>query len=410
LGSADAKSFRGVIAPAVTKPMKTQPQLPELKRVVLIGAGHAHLIAMRDFSLRFLEGAQLTVITHHSYALYSGMVPGIIAGHYSPDEARIDVGAVAKAAGASLCLTEAIGIDLANNRVICRDCSSVSFDLLSINTGSSPSSDVPGVPEHAISIKPFEVFLTRFETVRRTIIESGTSVRIGMVGAGAAGVELLLAIHHRLTREAALAGQGKPRLQFVLFSATSEILPSHPPALRRRIKRLLDERGIEVCTDCYVEAVKPGAVYIAGQGRRAVDVIFWAIQAAPPAWLRDTGLALDDKGFIRVWPTLESVSHPHIFAAGDVASIENHDLPRSGVYAVRQGSFVAANLRRAALGNPLTAYKPQRDALYLVSTGDRHAIGTRNGFALGGGWVWKLKDWIDRRYVRQFPGSDVGRG
>ena len=148
--------------------------------------------------------------------------------------------------------------------------------------------------------------------------------------------------------------------------------------------------------------VRADAVLVEGNGPVALDEVFWTTRAAPAAWLADTGLALDAEGFIRVTETLQSVSHPDVFAAGDIASIEGHAPPKSGVYAVRSGPPLAGNLRRMLEGRRLVAYKPQREALYLISTGERYALGARNGFTFEGAWVWKLKDFIDRRFMAKF--------
>jgi selenide, water dikinase len=134
----------------------------------------------------------------------------------------------------------------------------------------------------------------------------------------------------------------------------------------------------------------------------ALDEILWTTQAAPARWLRETGLALDEKGFIRVAATLESVSHPGVFAAGDVAAVDGYRLPKSGVYAVRSGPPLGDNIRRSIIGQTLKAYKPQSDALYLVSTGEPYAIGARNGLVVEGRGIWRLKDWIDRRFIAKF--------
>jgi len=104
-------------------------------------------------------------------------------------------------------------------------------------------------------------------------------------------------------------------------------------------------------------------VLVDGNGAVALDEMFWTTRAAPANWLADTGLALDPEGFIRVSETLQSVPHPDVFAAGDIAAIEGHAPPESGVYAMRSGPPLAYNLRRLLTGNRLVAYKPQRDAL-----------------------------------------------
>jgi selenide,water dikinase len=118
--------------------------------------------------------------------------------------------------------------------------------------------------------------------------------------------------------------------------------------------------------------------------------------------LRDTGLTLDPRGFIRVGRTLQSISHPDVFAVGDVASLDGYDLPKSGVYAVRSGPALAANIRHLLRGEALSRHRPQKDAMYLISTGDEHAIGTRNGVTFAGNWVWRWKDRIDRRFMQKF--------
>ena len=151
-----------------------------------------------------------------------------------------------------------------------------------------------------------------------------------------------------------------------------------------------------------VTEVRTGSVLVEGNDPVALDEVFWTTRAAPAEWLANTGLALDSEGFIRVAETLQSVSHPHVFAAGDIASIDGHARPKSGVYAVRSGPPLAGNLRRMLEGRRLVSYRPQREALYLISTGERYALGARNGFTFEGAWVWTLKDFIDRRFMAKF--------
>ena len=224
-----------------------------------------------------------------------------------------------------------------------------------------------------------------------------------MVGAGAGGVELLLSLERRLRRDLAAAGHDPGSLAFTLVARSDEVLPGFPERMRERFAGILRERGIEVRTASPVtRVVDGGALQLGGGSVLPLDEILWATRASPAGWLKETGLALDERGFVRVGPTLESVSHRGVFAAGDVASLEGRALPKSGVYAVREGPALADNLRRALTGRALAPYKPQRDALYLVSTGEPYAIGTRNGVVVEGAWVWRLKDWIDRRFMRKF--------
>jgi selenide,water dikinase len=135
-----------------------------------------------------------------------------------------------------------------------------------------------------------------------------------------------------------------------------------------------------------------------------VDAALWATGAAPAAFLRETGLALDAGGFVEIDATLRSTSHPEVFAAGDVASMRGTPRPKSGVYAVRQGPPLARNLAAALAGGALAAYRPQREALALITTGERYAVATRGGLTLQGAWVWRWKDWIDRRFMARYRG------
>jgi selenide,water dikinase len=172
--------------------------------------------------------------------------------------------------------------------------------------------------------------------------------------------------------------------------------------MRRRFAELLRERGIHIVAGGKASEVRADAVLVEGNGPVALDEVFWTTRAAPAGWLAETGLALDPDGFIRVRQSLQSVSDPNVFAAGDIAAIEGCAPPKSGVYAVRAGPPLAGNLRRILKGERLRPYKPQREALYLISTGERYALGARNAFTFEGAWVWKLKDFIDRRFMAKF--------
>ena len=376
---------------------------PVIKDVVLIGAGHAHVTVLRRFGMKPIAGVRLTLISREVHTPYSGMLPGLVAGLYGFDDAHIDAGPLARFAGARLYQDEVTGLDLDARRVICRHHPPVPFDLLSLNIGSTPNTtDTPGATDHAIPVKPIDGFLKHFDALTQRVLERGGKARVVLVGAGAGGVELLLSVERRLRRELANAGLSASKLSFCLVTDTADILPTFPSAFRERMRTALRERGIDVVTGAPVMSVEAGRLLLAGHVSIEADEILWTTQAGPARWLEKTGLPLDESGFLRVDETLRVVGQDSLFAAGDTIAFPTRALPKSGVYAVRSGPVLAENIRRLLLGRPLKAFKPQREALYLVSTGMRHAFGTRNGFVVGGNWVWRWKDWIDRRFMDKF--------
>ncbi len=382
--------------------MKSQA-VPIVKDVVLIGAGHAHVGVLRMFGMAPEPGVRLTLITREVHTPYSGMLPGMIAGHYSADDAHIDTGPLCRFAGARLYQSTVHGLDLAGGRVLCDNRPPVPFDVLSINIGSTPGMQhVPGVAAHAVPVKPVDGFLARFEAARARILAAHGRSRIGVVGAGPGGVELLLAMQHRLLRDVRAAGHDPAGLSFTIVTPSAEVLPAMPAGVRRRFTEILRARDITIRSNCKVTAVEAGAAILNDAERIGLDEIFWTTRAEAASWVRDTGLAVDGRGFIRVSDTLQSISHPSVFAAGDVATIEGYDLPKSGVYAVRSAPTLATNIRNLMTQTPLRRHRPQKDALYLISTGDENAVGTRNGLAFAGRWVWRWKDWIDRRFMHKF--------
>jgi selenide, water dikinase len=374
---------------------------PILKDVVLVGAGHSNVTVLRMFGMKPIPGVRLTLISREVHTPYSGMLPGLVAGHYAFDDAHIDTGPLARLAGARLYQDEAVGLDLAGRFVICRNRPPVAYDLLSLNIGSTPNTEsVPGASAHAIPVKPIDGFLSRFEALIARVLARSGRTRVALVGAGAGGVELMLSVERRLRREVTCAGFDAGGLSFVLVSE-GDILPGFPAAFRARFHAIFAARGISVI-GAPVTRVEAGRLGLDGHAPITADEILWTTQAAPARWLAASGLPLDARGFLSVDDTLRAAGHDDVFAAGDTISFSTRELPKSGVYAVRAGPILADNLRRALTGRPLRPFRPQREALYLVSTGERYAVGTRNGLVFAGRWVWRWKDWIDRRFMRKF--------
>ncbi len=376
---------------------------PVIKDLVLVGGGHAHVAVLKRFGMKPLPGVRLTLICRDAHTPYSGMLPGFVAGHYGFDDTHIDLGALARFAGARFYHSDVVGLDLDAQNVRCDNRPPVPYDLLSINTGSAPRiSDVPGAAGIVVPVKPISQFLDRWDALRERAVGHIGTLRIAVVGGGAGGVEILLAIQYRLARLRAESARGGDDIEFHLLTDTPTILPTHNDKVRGAFARVLRARGVTVHAGEAVAEVTPGRLRTAGGREIEADEILWVTDAAAPAFPGESGLAVDGQGFIAVSDTLQSVSHLTVFAAGDVASVIDHPRPKSGVFAVRQGPPLADNLRRVLLGQAARPFTPQKQFLGLISTGDRYAVASRGGWSAKGRAVWLWKDWIDRRFMRKF--------
>jgi selenide,water dikinase len=372
-----------------------QQRTPIAQDLVLVGGGHAHVHVLKGFGMRPMPGVRVTLISRDVETPYSGMLPGYVAGHYAFEECHIDLGRLARFAGARLIRDEAIGLDRAGHFVLCRGHPPIRYDLLSIDIGSAPRTDeVPGAVEHTIAVKPIAHFARRWEALLARAQEM-PRLRLAVVGGGAGGVELALSAQYRL---AGLCGDAVE----VTLVTREALLPSHNRRVRRLFERVLAERRVAVLTDSEIVRVEPGAL-IGDDGKRiAFDEALWVTEAGAAPWLAETGLPLTADGFVAIDETLRSTGDPSIFATGDVATMIAHPREKAGVYAVRQGRPLAANLRRALAGKRPRRAVPQRRGLALIGTGDAHAVASRGPLAAYGARWWRLKDWIDRRWMRRY--------
>jgi pyridine nucleotide-disulfide oxidoreductase family protein len=343
-----------------------------VKRVLLIGAGHGHLVVLRSLADKPLYGARITLVTPYAKQVYSGMLPGLLAGHYRRSETQIDVAALAERAYVELELSEVQHFDANARAARLKDGRTLSYDLASLNAGSQVDASLPGA-EHGLAVKPFERFLSQLRL----------AARVAVIGAGVAGAEIAMALRHR-------------GAQVTLYSDR----PIEPPALAERVLGQLRRRKVDFRPGMPATALEPGPVVIAGAARQEFDLVILATGALPLPWLHHSGLGLDERGYVLVHSTLQSLSHPEVFAIGDCATLRDAPHPKSGVYAVRHGESLIANLRRVIAGQRLEPYVPQPHALILLSCGARYAIAQRGGWTAQGRTLWWLKNRIDRAWMR----------
>jgi selenide, water dikinase len=373
--------------------------------IVLVGGGHSHVGVLRRFGIKPIPGVRLTLVCRDVHTPYSGMLPGYIAGHYTYEEVHIDLARLAEFAGAHFCHDEAVGLDREARHVLCKSHKLIPYDQLSINIGSTPQVKmVPGAAEHAVPVKPIHQFNQRWLALLERVRSHAGVMRIATVGGGAGGVELTLAMQYRLRKELADLGRDPDELEFHLFTADNRILPTHPARVRQAFERKLKSRNVAVHTACPVEAVEAGRVTTSDGQSWQADEIIWVTQAGGAPWLAESGLEVDNGGFVKLRDTLQTITDAKIFAAGDIAHMVNHPREKAGVFAVRQGPPLARNLQRAVQEKTLRPYRPQKKWLALISTGDQYAVASRGSIGFEGNWVWRWKDWIDRRFMHRFTG------
>lgn len=377
--------------------------------IVLLGGGHAHVHVLRAFAMRPEPGVRVTLVTRDLATPYSGMLPGVIAGLYSEEQAHIDLVRLAAVTGTRLIHAEVIGLDRGAKRAQLHDRPPIAYDILSVDIGITPALDhIAGAADHGIAVKPIGSFLAKFEALRARCRAPNGPRRIAVIGGGAGGAELLLSVRARLLADARGDGRDASGFSFAMVTA-GEILATHNPRVRDGFRHAFLQRDVELYENNQAKAVTADAIELESGLRVPADAVLVTTGAVAPAWFRETGLALDKDGFLLVGPTLQLLNDPDVFGAGDCVSLAETPREKAGVFAVRAGPPLARNLRYLARGGRLMNWRPQRRHLALISTGERHAIASRGWLNVEGGWVWAWKDWIDRRWMRMYQDTEAMR-
>lgn len=362
-----------------------------MQRLILVGGGHAHLGVLHALA-KHRPNIDVVLITQTAYQTYSGMLPGWMAGHYSLSECQIDLRPLAEAAGAELIIDQVMGMDANRRCVALSDGTILEYDLLSIDVGGETNlSWLWVLGDRLLSIKPIGVFVPRWEKALSEVSKR-RDFRLVVVGGGAAGVEIALAAKYALNQRSSNANVD-------LIASEKGVLPGHAPGVSRRARDLLQQRGI-ILHEAHAVGVEDGVLLSNGQHPQA-DLVIAATGSSPPHWLTTSQLALDEHGYISVDASHRSISHPQVFAAGDVCARTDTIMARSGVHAVFAGPVVAHNLIASINKGKFVHYRPRKRSLYLLATGPKHAIASWGAFSAAGRWVWRWKNWIDCRFMNK---------
>ncbi|WP_310658711.1 FAD-dependent oxidoreductase [Pseudomonas sp. JL3] len=323
---------------------------------------------------------RIALISDGASAWYSGMLPGLLAGRYRPEQCRVPLSPLCASAGVELIQGEIVGIDPNSNSLRFADGRVCSATWLSLNVGSKPQ-PLPGDFRELelVPVKPFEGLVCAWRTWQKL------PMPLAILGGGAAGVELALAL--------------APQVPELTLISSGEILAGHPPGLRARAIRCLASANVKLIEGSTVDTVYGDALLCGSQivwrGKRLI----LATGATPLPWLKEGTLAQDGRGFVAITPTFQSVSHQHILAVGDCASLP--DCPRNGVYAVRQGPILARNLAAALEGRQLSKFVPQPHALALLADGKGGALMSWAAISAEGRFFGWWKDRLDQSFIHK---------
>jgi selenide,water dikinase len=374
-----------------------------MKRLLLVGAGHAHLEILRRLILEPLAEVELTVVSAAPLHHYSGMVPGYLQGTYREEEIAVRVPDLVERAGGRFVAGRAAGLEPGTRTVRLETGEgdgALPYDLVSFAVGSNTAGiDDPRVAGRAQRIKPLERVVSLRHRLAGLALDSGGSVPIvpvAVIGGGAAGVEVALAA-------AAVLEKAGREHRIEILDSGERILAGYRDRFRERAREILEGRGIEVRTGTRVLAVHAGEVETGDGARVPSRLTVWLTGAVAWPLFRDSGLPLDERGFLLTDDSLRSIADPSVFAAGDCGTLASHPAtPKAGVYAVREGPVLWESLKAAIQGSEPPRYEPQRGFLSILNTGDGRALLDYRGIVSHSRWAWRLKDRIDRRFLARY--------
>lgn len=381
-----------------------------MTRVLLAGGGHTHLVA-GPLVAAAARGVSLALVAPSPRLLYSGMMPGWLAGRHAFDDCAIDLRRVARAAGIDWIEDTVVGLDHAARCALGAGGRRYPYDLLSLNVGSEnpPGETAPGDRVTVLGAKPFEAFVAGWTA---WLAAAPAAPRCLVVGGGAAAVEIAFALAARCATAGAMAGG-----RVELATAGEALLPGLSRTAAAIAARSLVRRGVAVRVGLrYVGTDGDTARFVAASGAElgvATDLVVLATGGRPPGWLTDTaraaGLPVGPDGGVAVDACLRSPADDRVFAAGDCASVGGGTVPKSGVHALRQGVPLAASILARLRGPDAppcdgpARYVPQRRALALLDRCDGTAIAAWGALGAAGSVFARWKDRIDRGFVARFP-------
>ena len=373
--------------------------------IVLLGAGHTNAHVLRMWKMKPIENAQLVCVSNYPIATYSGMMPGVLAGQYDIPDMEIDLVRFCASAGVRLVLGNVTGIDRDQRELQFSDRPPLAYDFLSVGIGSRPTTNGVDVKDDSklVAIKPMQTFLKRLKTHLQTITKPQTKPRIAIVGGGIGSIEIAFCLDRRIKDTPESLGlKAGQQAEITLVTGSQRVGAGLVESTQNRVKTVFDSHGIQQQTGSRVKSIDGQKLQLADGSSHDFDLIIWATSAVAPELLSTFDLDVDDRGFLKTRPTLQTVADDNIFVVGDSGTMVDFDLPKAGVFAVRQGPVLWDNLQRSVWQRKLVSYQPQQSFLKLINTADGKTIAERGQRSFYGRWCWRLKNRIDQKFMRMY--------
>lgn len=366
------------------------------RHVVLLGLGHTNAHILKMWKMHPIPDTDLTCISDHAVATYSGMLPAVLAGQIPSDSMEIDLVRFCASVDARLVVGTVLGINHERQEIAVHDRPPIPFDVLSVGIGSVPTTaDVVLETSNVLQIKPMQTFLKRLNE-QRARLQGIACPCITVVGGGVAGMEILFCLPGTLHK------LGIQKFKLRIVSRGSNILGNLAARTQRLVRREIQAREIELVCGQSVTRVDSRNLELDDGTQLSTDLVLWATGARAPDLLAQLSLPMAEDGFLATDHTLRCLTETPVFAVGDSGTISNDPLPKAGVYAVRQGPVLWQNLQRTLAGSALKNFVPQRSFLKLINLGDGRAVGEWKRLSVVGRLPMWLKTRIDGKFMEQF--------
>lgn len=383
--------------------------------IVLLGLGHTHAHVVKEWSQHPIPEYQLVAISDFRMATYSGMLPGVLAGDYRPDQLQIDLARLCQVAGVRLVQESLESIDRERKVIKFQSGRQLDYAILSVAVGSRPpvlsgiESASPEQQSRVVSIKPMQTLLERLDVgigaaIAHSKQQSQTTIQIDVVGGGLGSLEIAMCLPGWLNR----FGLTTEDYRLRVISGSDNPPEGCLNSTRRKIQTTLRDRGVELRTGVYAQGWANGHLVLDDGTALDSHLVVYVGAGNASAVTEKLGLPLDSRGCVITHDDLRSIEDSSIWAAGDCGSILGKTVPKAGVYAVRQGPVVWKNLIRWSRQQPVEDYHPQHDFLKLINAGDGSGIGQWKWFSFRGKWVWRWKDHIDRNFMEMYQKLAAG--